>query len=66
MEREALRTKIFSKIDELPTLPVVLPRLLNLMESEKSDAYDIAQAIGHDPALTSKILKVANSAYYGF
>lgn len=66
MEREALRTKIFSKIDELPTLPVVLPRLLTLMESEKSDAYDIAQAISHDPALTSKILKVANSAYYGF
>ncbi len=66
MEKEALRTKIFSKIDELPTLPVVLPRLLNLMESEKSDAYDIAQAISHDPALTSKILKVANSAYYGF
>jgi len=66
MEKEALRKKIFSKIDELPTLPVVLPRLLNLMESEKSDAYDIAQAISHDPALTSKILKVANSAYYGF
>jgi putative nucleotidyltransferase with HDIG domain len=66
MEREALRTKIFSKIDELPTLPVVLPRLLNLMESENSDAFHIAQAISHDPALTSKILKVANSAYYGF
>ena len=66
MEREALRKKVFSKIDELPTLPVVLPRLLNLMESEKSDASDMARAISHDPALTSKVLKVANSAYYGF
>ena len=66
MEKEALRKKIFSKIDELPTLPEVLPRLLDLMESEKSDASDVAQAISHDPALTSKVLKVANSAYYGF
>jgi putative nucleotidyltransferase with HDIG domain len=66
MEKDALRRKVFSKIDELPTLPVVLPKLLNLMESEKSDASDIARAISHDPALTSKVLKVANSAYYGF
>ena len=66
MDKTDLRTKIFSKIDELPTLPVVLPRLLNLMESEKSDASDIAHVISNDPALTSKILKVANSAYYGF
>ena len=66
MEKEALRKKVFSKIDELPTLPAVLPRLLNLMESEKSDASDVARAISHDPDLTSKVLKVANSAYYGF
>lgn len=66
MEKAELRVKIFSKIEELPTLPVVLPRLLNLMESKKSDASEIAHAISHDPALTSKILKVSNSAYYGF
>ena len=66
MEKEQLRKKIYSKIDELPTIPAMLPRLLSLMENEKSNASDIADAISHDPALTSKILKVANSAYYGF
>jgi putative nucleotidyltransferase with HDIG domain len=66
MENDILRIKIYSKIDELPTLPMVLPKLLNLMESSRSDASDIAEAVSHDPALTSKILKVANSAYYGF
>jgi putative nucleotidyltransferase with HDIG domain len=66
MEKTELRAKIFSKIDELPTLPVVLPKLLNLMENKDSDASEIAHAISHDPALTSKILKVSNSAYYGF
>ena len=66
MGKAELRARIFSKIDELPTLPVVLAKLLGLMESDQSDAANIAEAISHDPALTSKILKVANSAYYGF
>lgn len=66
MEINDLKTKIYSKIDELPTLPTVLPKLLSLMESEKSSNTNIADTISSDPALTSKILKVANSAYYGF
>jgi putative nucleotidyltransferase with HDIG domain len=66
MEKEELRKTIYSKIDEIPTLPAVVPKLLRLIENEKSNADDIANAISSDPALTSKILKVANSAYYGF
>lgn len=66
MGKEKLRKIIYSKIDELPTLPAVVPKLMNLMENCKSDASDITEAVAHDPALTSKILKVANSAYYGF
>lgn len=66
MEKEELRKTIYSKIDEIPTLPAVVPKLLRLIESEKSNTDDIANAISQDPALTSKILKVANSAYYGF
>ncbi len=66
MEKEDLRTTIYSKIDEIPTLPEVVPKLLRLIDSEKSHGDDIAHAISRDPALTSKILKVANSAYYGF
>ena len=66
VKREDVRTKIFSTIDELPTLPTVIPRLLELLEGAKSDASDVTEAISRDPALTSKILKVANSAYYGF
>ena len=66
MEKAQLRAKIYSRVDELPTLPAILPKLLSIMESEKSNASHVADAISHDPALTSKILKVANSAYYGF
>ena len=66
MEKDAVLRKIYSKIDEIPTLPAVVPKLLSLMESDKTNASDIADLISNDPALASKILKVANSAYYGF
>ncbi len=66
MEKKELKEKIYSKIDELPTLPTVVPKILSLTESSKSCSSDITTVITNDPALTSKILKIANSAYYGF
>ncbi len=66
MEKEKLIQQVYSRIEELPTLPVVVPKLINLIEDEKSDASGVTEIISHDPALTAKILKVANSAYYGF
>ncbi len=66
MDKEGLRAKIYAKVDEIPTLPTVLPRLLALMEDERTGVREISEAISRDPALASKILKAANSAYYGF
>lgn len=66
MEIEELKARIYARIDELPTLPAVVPRLLNLVEDPKVTTREITAAIAHDTALTAKILKVANSAYYGF
>jgi len=66
MEKDEIRAKIYSKIDELPTLPAVFPKLMSIIKNERTNASDIADVISRDPALASKILKVANSAYYGF
>ena len=66
MEKDDVLRKIYSKIDEIPTLPAVVPKLLGVMERSGANASDIAGTISTDPALSSKILKVANSAYYGF
>ena len=66
MEKEQIRSVIYSKIDELPTLPTVVPRVLSLLEDPSADAGKLTEVVSHDPAMTSKILKVANSAYYGF
>ncbi len=66
MQKDTLRSVIYTKIDELPTLPAVVPRILSLMQDPGTDTRRITEAISNDPAMTSKILKVANSAYYGF
>lgn len=66
MDKDTLRNKIYSKIDELPTLPSTVTRLLTLFEDKRSNASVITELIQKDPALAAKILKVANSAYYGF
>ncbi len=44
MDKSELEAKIYSKVDELPTLPAVLPKLLSLMEGEKTSGTNIADA----------------------
>ncbi len=66
MATDEIRRTIYSKIEELPTLPAIVPKVLSLVDSELSSASNIAEVISNDPALSAKILKVANSAYYGF
>ena len=61
-----LKKTIYARIDELPTLPVVVPKILKLVENDRTSATDLTDVISKDPALTAKILKAANSAYYGF
>lgn len=66
MPPHELKKIIYAKIEEIPTLPVVIAKLLAVLEDPKSDAASLAELISRDPALTAKTLKVANSAYYGF
>ncbi len=66
MDETTVRRAIYARIHELPTLPAVIPRILALVEDPGTSARDLSEAIGHDPALASTVLKVANSAYYGF
>lgn len=53
------------EIRELPTLPEVVFRIQQLIHSETSDATMLARIIEKDPPLASKVLRVANSSFYG-
>ncbi|HAR63478.1 MAG: HD family phosphohydrolase [Candidatus Margulisiibacteriota bacterium] len=57
---------VIDKIVGLPTLPTVIGKITELMQDPKTVANDIGRAIGEDQALTAKVLKLVNSAFYGF
>lgn len=57
--------KVINKIKELPTLPIVIMRLLNTIQQPNSSAEDFAQIIMRDPSMAVNLLKLANSAFYG-
>ncbi|EXI68701.1 MAG: phosphodiesterase [Candidatus Accumulibacter adjunctus] len=57
----------FRPIDvyEVPTLPVVVVQALRVMQDPASDARAVERVIIHDPAISAKVLRVANSAFFG-
>ena len=66
MNREKAKNIIFDKVKGFPTLPDVVHKVLPLMEDESSSAKELADLISYDQAISSRLLKVSNSAYYGF
>lgn len=54
------------QIDDLPTLPSVVTQIIQLVEDPETSAADMNEVISQDPALTAKVLKLVNSAFYGF
>lgn len=50
----------------LPVFPQMLVQVKKVSSDERSSAQDLSEIILKDQSLTSKILSVANSAYYGF
>lgn len=57
--------KLSQNIEQIPTLPVISQKIMEIMENEDSIIKDIAKIIENDQSLTLKILKIANSAFYG-
>lgn len=54
------------RIDKLAPLPTLMKSILELSENPKTSASKLADVIKTDMSLTAKILKIVNSAYYGF
>jgi putative nucleotidyltransferase with HDIG domain len=53
-------------VDGLVTLPAVFVRISQLVESNNSSTEEIAAAVNLDPSFTVRLLRVANSSFYGF
>lgn len=60
-----LESRISSgKLEELPRQPLILPKLLQALSKENSDRRELVSIILKDPALTNRVLQVANSPFF--
>lgn len=64
-KRKEVKRKL-RKMEGLPTLPPIVQKLNTMIEDERISLSQIAEVIEKDQVITSKILRLANSAFYGF
>jgi putative nucleotidyltransferase with HDIG domain len=62
---EAIREKV-QTIIQLPALPMIAMEVVELVDNPKTSASRLGKLISTDQALTAKVLKIANSPFYGF
>lgn len=64
MDRTA--TELVENIQTLVSMPEIYLRVQELINSHTSGINDFADVIQYDPALTARILRITNSAFFGF
>jgi putative nucleotidyltransferase with HDIG domain len=68
METTGLENKVrqvVSNIRNLPTPPIVFHQIQKVINDQKASAAQIASVLQEDPAMSVKVLKLTNSAFYG-
>ena len=50
----------------LPTLPVVIARVIEMVDSPQTSARQLGEEIAKDQVLSAKVLRLVNSGFYGF
>lgn len=58
--------ELVGSVGNLVTLPDVFVRINRLVEDPNSTMADIAKVASQDPSFTIRLLRVANSSFYGF
>lgn len=64
-KQRARYQKIVDGVGQIPSLPSVVSKLLKVINHPNSSAEDAARFIEKDIGLAGKVLKLANSPYYG-
>ncbi len=64
-QAEQMMNDIFRRVGDLPPLPAVAAKVLEILKDPDADLTALVSIIEKDQALTAKVLRVSNSAYYG-
>ncbi len=57
--------RILANIEKIPTLPATINQIISVLNNPKSSADDVNHAVSTDIGLSSKVLKIVNSSYFG-
>jgi len=57
---------LMGRMEDLPSLPSTVVAILNVLNNPESSATELSEALRHDQSLTARVLRLVNSAYYGF
>jgi len=64
-QTNTIAAKIADQTTEIATLPEVTVRIVEVVQDPRSTAHDLHEIVANDPALSARILRVVNSAFYG-
>ncbi len=64
-EGQALKERIFKTLKDLPPMPQVAQKARKVLSDPNSSFTDLAKIIETDQGIVTRVLKMANSPYYG-
>jgi putative nucleotidyltransferase with HDIG domain len=68
LERRQMLDEVQYKLnhsDDLPTLPAIANQIFQIASNPSTSGKELTHIVMRDPALTSKLLKTVNSAFFG-
>ncbi len=65
VSQDKVIAQALARVGDIATLPEVTIKIIEIVEDPSSTARDLHKVIKNDPALSAKVLKVVNSAFYG-
>jgi putative nucleotidyltransferase with HDIG domain len=57
--------RVLSNVQGFPSLPAVIVRIGKIIDDPQGRVRDLSEVISQDPAISAKLLKVVNSAFFG-
>jgi putative nucleotidyltransferase with HDIG domain len=65
MTSQTAQPALFAQVEKLPPLPTIVHRVLEVTNTREASAQMVADVLRSDQAIVAKLLRVANSPFYG-
>ena len=63
--RDLIQRRVLKRVKDIPSMPQFVIETLKKLDDPKSSATDVGEKLARDEGLVLRVLRLANSAYYG-